>query len=75
MLSKAKAMTLFTYPQAIKFMRVRLGFIQNNRSNAERSEEASAGYLLYLAVSPNISLLMIRMSEPDIQSILGINPY
>jgi len=31
---KAKVMTLFTYPQARKFMKVRLGFIQNNRSSA-----------------------------------------
>ena len=44
---QAKAMTLFTYPQARKFVKVRLGFIQNNRSNAERSEEASAGYLIF----------------------------
>ena len=36
--TKAKAMTLFTYPQARKFMKVRLVFIQNNRSNAESAK-------------------------------------
>jgi len=46
---KAKVMALFTYPQARKFMKVRLGFIQNNRSSAPpivmMDGEASVGYL------------------------------
>jgi len=34
------------------------------------AEEASEGYLLYLAVKPNVSLLTIRLNEPNIRSIL-----
>jgi len=42
---------ILPFPQARKFMKVRLGFIQNNRSSAPpivmMDGEASEGYLLF----------------------------